>query len=403
MAEKERWQIPERIWQLGWVSFFADICSEFVYPVIPLFFRALGAPAAAMGAVEGAAEALVSFMKGASGRHSDVSGKRTPYIRWGYGLSAAGKPLLALATVWPVVLGGRLLDRFGKGIRTSARDALIADTVDRAHFGKAFGLHRAMDTAGALVGVVLALGFLALWPGEYRAMFLLAAIPGVISVLLVMKVREVEKPEPEPTAEPVMQPSLRVALAQMPPEYWRALQLNTLFALGNSSDTFLLLHARNLGLTDAQVILAYALFNVVFTLMAYPAGALSDRLGRWRLLGLGWLVFAGVYWGFSQTNAGWSLAGIFGLFTVYGVYIGFTHGVSKALVADHSPKELKGTAMGVYYFLTGFATLASSLVTGVLWDRYSPAVAFQFCALLAAVAAVAIPLTKLRLRGDGQT
>lgn len=413
MAEgKGKWKIPQRVWQLGWVSFWADICSEIVYPVIPLFLKTLGAPAAAMGAIEGAAEALVSFMKGASGVHSDATGKRTPYIRWGYGLSALGKPLIGAATGWPVVLGGRLLDRFGKGIRTTARDALIADSVDKPHFGKAYGLHRTMDTAGAFVGVLLALGFLVLWPGQYRTLFLLAAIPGIISVLLVLRVREVAgegedgegcedgkdgKDGPElssPSSQPSQPSRLSSALRQMPAPYWRAMLLNTLFALANSSDTFLLLRARGLGMSDSMVILAYALYNVTFTVMAYPAGAISDRLGRYRVLGLGWLIYAAAYAGFAMTSERWGWPALFGLFALYGLYIGFTQGVSKALVADHSPKALKGTAMGVYYFVTGFATLGASLLTGVLWDVYSPAVAFNTCAVLAVVSALAIPLTR---------
>lgn len=184
----------------------------------------------------------------------------------------------------------------------------------------------------------------------------------------------------------------------MPAPYWRALVLNTLFALANSSDTFLLLRARGLGLSDSMVILAYALYNVTFTVMAYPAGAISDRLGRYRVLGLGWLIYAAAYAGFAMTSDGWGWPALFGLFALYGLYIGFTQGVSKALVADHSPKALKGTAMGVYYFVTGFATLGASLLTGVLWDVYSPAVAFNTCAVLAVVSALAIPVTSLGFR-----
>lgn len=432
MAEKGNgWRIPQRVWQLGWVSFFADICSEIVYPVVPLFLASIHAPATALGIIEGCAESLVSFMKGVSGRHSDITGRRTPYIRWGYALSALGKPLIGLAAVWPVVLGGRLLDRFGKGVRTTARDALIVDSVDKAHYGKAFGLHRAMDTAGAFVGVLLALGFLALWPGQYRAIFLLAAIPGAISVLLVMRVREAGRevgevgevgeggetgengengegdeagrPSVPSSARPSVHPSppppsLRESLRQMPAPYWQALGLNTLFALANSSDLFLLRRAGGLGLSDTVVILAYATYNVTFTLMAYPAGAISDRLGRWRVLALGWVIYAAAYWGFSLTNAGWGWPALFGLFALYGLYIGFTQGVSKALIADHSPAALKGTAMGLYYFVTGFATLAASLMTGFLWDRFSPAVAFQVCAALAVVSAVLVPVTSMVVR-----
>ncbi|MCO5297626.1 MAG: MFS transporter [Fimbriimonadaceae bacterium] len=381
-----------RVWHLGWISFFADISSEMAYPAIPLFLKnVLKAPVAAIGLVEGVAEALVSIMKGLSGIHSDRSGRRTPYLQWGYGLSALGKPMIALATVWPMVLLARVTDRLGKGIRTPARDALLADTVDASRRGEAFGIHRAMDTAGALVGVLLALALLYWMPDGYRTLFLLAAIPGAISVVLTLRLTEATPVEDPETGEPAPRPA-PISVRDLPRGYWRALALAIVFALGNSSDTFLLLRAQNLGYSAAAAIGAYALYNVTYALLSRPMGLLSDRLGRWRVLGAGWLVYAGVYVGFATLGA----HAVWPLFAVYGIYMGFTDGVGKALVADHAPAGSRGTALGFFYFASGFATLASSLIAGLLWDRIGAAAPFWFGAACAVVAAALIPVTRPR-------
>lgn len=354
------------------------------YPVLPLFLsQTLKAPAIALGAVEGVAEALVSFMKGWSGWHSDKRGARTPYIRWGYGCSALGKPLLALATSWPFVFVGRLLDRFGKGIRTTARDALIAESVEKDSYGRAFGFHRAMDTAGAFVGVVVALAFLYFLPGEYRLVFILALIPGAISVWLTFRVKETEK------TKEGFNPQATNHKPHFSPAYWRAVVIFLIFALANSSDTFLLLKAKQDGLSDFLVVLAYAAYNVTYALTSYPVGKWSDRIGRWPILAIAWVLFAAVYAGFAYSNA----ALLWPLFALYGIYIGMTQGVGKALVADCSPKESMGTAMGLFAMLSGLATLLASLLTGFIWDRVSAQAAFLTCAALAAFAVLLIPLT----------
>ena len=383
--------LPSRVKQLGWISFFADVASEMAYPVLPLFLsQTLKAPALALGAVEGVAEALVSFMKGWSGWHSDRKGERVPYIRWGYGLSAAGKPLLALATVWPMVFIGRILDRFGKGIRTTARDALIAESVDKDSYGRAFGFHRAMDTAGAFVGVVAALALLYFLPGEYRLIFVLALIPGAISVWLTFRVKDAAIRQNRNTATPSeLNPQTTIHKPHFSPAYWRAVILFLIFALANSSDTFLLLRAKEEGLSDFLVVLAYAAYNVTYALSSYPFGKLSDRLGRWPILAIAWLLFAAVYAGFAYTSA----ALLWPLFALYGLYIGMTQGVGKALVADCSPKESLGTAMGLFAMLSGLATLLASLLTGFVWDRVSPQAAFLTSAAIAGFAVLLIPLT----------
>lgn len=377
------------------------------YPVLPLFLsQTLKAPALALGAVEGVSEALVSFMKGWSGWHSDRKGERVPYIRWGYGLSALGKPLLALATVWPMVFIGRILDRFGKGIRTTARDALIAESVDKDSYGRAFGFHRAMDTTGAFVGVVVTLALLYFLPGEYRLIFVLALIPGAISVWLTFKVKDrtdrtdrtdqsdladpTATPQDRNTATPpTLNPQSTTHNPRFSPAYWRAVILFLIFALANSSDTFLLLRAKEAGLSDFLVVLAYAAYNVTYALSSYPFGKLSDRLGRWPILAIAWLLFAGVYAGFAYTSA----ALLWPLFALYGLYIGMTQGVGKALVADCSPKESLGTAMGLFAMLSGLATLLASLLTGFVWDRVSPQAAFLTSAAIAGFAVLLIPLT----------
>lgn len=387
-------QLPPRVRQLGWISFFADVASEMAYPVLPLFIaQTLKAPAIALGAVEGTAEALVSFMKGWSGWHSDRKGARVPYVRWGYGLSAAGKPLLAAAFVWPMLFLGRLLDRFGKGLRTSARDALLAESVEKKDYGKAFGYHRAMDTAGAFFGVAIALAFLYFLPGQYRLIFILAVVPGAISLWLTFGLRERQKeadaaepaaPDSSAVSEPVERKRPEFSSA-----YWRVVAIHLVFALANSSDTFLLLRAKTLGMSDFLVVLAYAAYNVTFALSSLPAGKLSDRIGRWPVIGGGWALYAVTYVGFALAGP----QGLWPLFALYGLYTGATKAVGTALVADCAPRRALGTAMGLFAMLSGFATLLASLITGMVWDRVSPEAAFATCAVLAGIAVLLIPAT----------
>jgi len=386
--------LPKQVWQLGWISFFNDVCTEMAYPILALFMVAIGQGPAALGLVEGVAEAIVSFMKGASGVHTDITGRRVPYIQSGYFLTSASKPIIAFARSWPLVLVARALDRFGKGIRTTARDTLIVDTMGKDRLGAAFGLHRAMDTAGAFTGVLLTLAMLYIFKSSsplatYRTIFLVSVVPGALCVLLTLRLREAHA-DAAPAEAATQRP--KINLREMPAGYWKALGITTVFALANSSDTFLVLRASDAfkasGPANAAIaaIWAYALYNLVYTLASYPAGELSDRIGRWWVLGIGWLLYAGVYAGFAVARG----AFIWPLFAVYGIYIGMTDGVSKALVGDFSPKQGKGTAMGLYYMITGFATLAASGVMGILWNVYGYRTAFFFGAITALASVVLV-------------
>ncbi|OIN98788.1 MAG: MFS transporter [Desulfovibrionaceae bacterium CG1_02_65_16] len=411
-------QLPKQVRRLGWISFFTDIASEMVYPVAPLFLTAvLGAPVAVLGLIEGVAEALVSLMNGLSGWRSDNVGKRVPFIRLGYGLAALSKPLMALAHAWPMVFAARAADRLGKGLRTTARDAMIADAVDGRIAGRAYGFHRMMDTSGAIVGVLFALLLLKLLPGQYRLIFLIAGVPGLAAVWLSFRLRELRQGAlpAEPTRDSASAPAslpgnipkagpqdARRGPLGFSPAYWLTLGLLMLFAFANSSDTLLLLRAKNLGWNDTQVILGYLLFNLTYAASAYPLGILSDRLGRWRLLVGGWALYSAVYFGFS-VSGGWARLGIWWLFPLYGLSMGLTQGVGKALISRHIPPERKGTALGVFHMSLGFIALASSVVAGLLWDHVSPAAPFRLggCLALLAVAAALCLAPRLRKADAG--
>lgn len=385
---------------------FADVASEMVYPAIPIFLTAVvGAPVAALGAIEGTAEAIVSFMKGWSGWHSDRSGRRAPFVRWGYALSALGKPIIGLATASPAVLLGRGVDRFGKGLRTTARDAMLADSVEKSDYGRAFGLHRTLDTAGAFLGgavLVALLVFLVRRMEDLRSLFLIAIIPGGISVAFTFLLRDVPRPDPATTPPP-----RPFSLSQLPSGYWRAVAITLVFGIANSSDTFLLLRADDLfrsahynligGLTFPPAVaalfltaLAYMLYNAFYVALSYPAGLLSDRIGRWPVLATGYSLYAIVYFGFAVAGA----SAVWLLLAGYGLYNGLTDGVSKALVADYAPPDARGSALGFFYMASGFMTLLGNLVAGWLWTVYGPRTTFTFAAAVAALALLLIPLTR---------
>lgn len=357
--------------RLGLVSFFADVSSEMLYPLIPLFLTAvLGATPAVVGVIEGAAEATASLLRTVSGRLSDASGRRRPFVLFGYTLSALAKPLLALATGWPVVLVARVADRFGKGVRTSPRDALLADSVDAASRGRAFGWHRAMDTAGAVLGPLLALLLLSWAHDRLQQVFLLAFIPAIAGAGLVLFVRESRRP---PAAAP---PSLRPGA--LPPAFRRYLLAWGVFAVANSSDVFLILRARQLGFSFTLVMLLYVLYNIVYAAASPSLGQLSDRLGRRQVLSGGLLVFALVYAGFALAPAAnW----LWGLFAVYGLYTAATDGVGKALAVDLAPVAMRASALGLLGTLTGIATLVASSAAGLLWQAVGPWAAFGYGAL----------------------
>lgn len=389
-------KLPRNVILLGWVSFFADVSSEMIYPLLPIFLTAvLGAPAIALGAIEGTAQALVSVMSFYSGHFSDRSKIRVPFVRWGYGLPILGKLIIAVSTGWISLLVGRLVDRFGKGLRGSPRDALIAEAIEPARRGEAFGYHRMMDTAGAVVGILLAAVCLSLMGNQpssisYRLIFGFAALLAILSLITSFFVSEQSVLAAEDTAKrfsPDAQLGIRSSLRVLGRDYWTTLIILCVFGFANSSDTFLLLKASNVGLSGLQVVLLYALYNVSYSAFSFPAGKLSDRVGRWRLITIGWVLYSLIYFGISFANS----SSIWALFIGYGFYMALTEGVSKALIVDSVPAAYKGTALGILYFCLGLTALSSNLLTGWLWDTFGARVPFwvgSITALLAAVIAV---------------
>ncbi len=372
--------ITPNVRALGAVSLLTDTSTEMAYPLLPLFLtRTLGAGTAFVGLVEGVAETTASLLKLISGWLSDRLRRRKALVAWGYGLSSLTRPLMAMALLPSHVLGIRFLDRVGKGVRTSPRDALIADSTPAGARGAAFGFHRAMDHLGAVAGPLLAFLFLPVVGGSYRAIFWLASIPAALSVLvLVCAVRDVLAQE-APARLPLL------TLRPYDARFKAFLGIVTLFTLGNSSDAFLLLRAREVGVAEAAVPLLWAALHAVKSASSLCAGILSDRIGRRGTIVAGWLTYAAVYAGFAVAG---SPGQAWGLFLVYGLYFGLTEGVEKALVADLTPAAARASAYGVYHTAIGITALPASLLTGWLWQRFDAGVAFGTGAILAAAAAI---------------
>jgi len=368
---------------LGVVSGLTDISSEMLYPVVPVFLTSvLGAPMRVVGLIEGVAEATASFVKILGGRLSDRTGKRKPFVVAGYSLSAVSKPLLALSATWHFVLFSRFIDRVGKGLRTSARDALIANSIEKQHWGKAFGFHRAMDTMGAALGPLAALLMLNMMPPsapDYRFIFMAAFVPALLGVLvLIYFVREA--PAGDPASSPAAAP------VPMTSDFKTFAALYAIFAIGNSSDVFLIMKAKSAGFSTTRVILAYTGYNLVYALMASPAGWLSDKLGKIKTMAFGFLVFSAVYLGFAAADKTWM---IWCLFALYGFYGAFNEGIAKAVVSSLSESGNRAAAMGYFQGFLGFLTFLASALAGFLWDALSPAAPFilgSACAFLSMTA-----------------
>ncbi len=371
---------------LGLTSFFTDIASEMVYPLIPFFLTTtLGASPAILGLIEGVAESVASLLKVFSGYISDRLRKRKFLAISGYTSSAFGKLLLYLANSWGFVFAGRIVDRLGKGIRTAPRDALIAESADSGKRGMAFGLHRAMDTGGAVIGVLLAYYFLTRFSGEYSKVFLWSLVPAVIGILLLFLARE--KKMETAARKP---PSLKWNV--LPRKLQLFLIVAFIFTLGNSSNTFLLLRSKDIGFTPATAILLYLVYNVVYGAVSYPAGKLSDRIGRKRLLVAGYVFYGLVYLGFAFISGPQHAWFMWTLFGVYGLYSGFTDGIEKALVADLAPAEVRATAIGLHATILGAGLFPASFIAGELWQHIGPAATFYFGCVTGIVAAVGLLL-----------
>ncbi len=364
---------------LSAVSLFTDLSNEMIYPLVPLFLRTvLKAPVPVIGLIEGIAESTAGFLKFVSGALSDRWGKRKPLVLAGYGLAAFTKPILAAAQVWPVVLLARVLDRLGKGVRGSPRDSILAGSAAPEVRGRAFGFHRSADSIGAVLGPLCGLLILAVLHDNYRTAFLLAFLPGLVSTALVLLVRDVVT---EPQAVPVVWFRWRSAH----PALRRFLLVTLVFSIGNSSDMFLILRANQLGAAGTTAVLLFAVCNSFNVVSSYPAGVVSDRLGRKRVLIAGFTVFALVYLGFGLAG---SIGPLWVLFALYGVYLGLTEGIGKAYVVDLVPDSERGSALGIEAMVRSVSTLPASVFAGWLWQVLGPAAPFFYGALMAVLAAL---------------
>ncbi|MBK8639257.1 MAG: MFS transporter [Chromatiaceae bacterium] len=381
--------LPRTVWLIGLISLLNDSASEMIYPLVPLYLAAvLMAGPRALGLIEGIAEATASLLKLFSGVIVDRTQRAKPWVVGGYGLAGFARPLIAFTTSWPGVALLRFGDRVGKGLRSSPRDALLAASVEPGVRGLAFGLHRAMDNAGAVVGPLLAALLLGLgW--TLREVILFAAVPAVACLIMALSLRE-----PPLDAARLTPPTFSWRLAGLPPAFKRYLVVVGLFTLGNSSNMFLLLRAHELGLPQAQVPLAWAAVSLVATLCSTPLSALSDRIGRVRLIVAGWLAYGLFYLGLGLLPPGTPLA-LFGLFAFYGIFMAATEGVEKALVADLAPPALRGTAFGWFNLTAGLLLLPASLLFGALYQGVGALAAFGISAACAGAAAFLLPVWAL--------
>jgi MFS family permease len=386
-------QLPRNIWAVGLTSFFMDISSEMVLNILPLFLaNVLGIKTDIIGLIEGFAEATASILKLFSGWLSDKLGGRKWLAVLGYSLSAISKPFFYFANTWELVAGVRWADRVGKGVRTAPRDALVADSVTTETRGLAFGFHRALDTAGAMVGIIIAV--LVVWLSQrntldlsrptFQTIVLISLLPAFLAVLsLVFGAKDVTVKEKR--AAP------KFSLRGMGKPFTIFLIIVSIFTLGNSSDAFLVLRAQNLGISVAGILVMLVMFNLIYALVSTPAGMLSDRVGRKRLIIGGWLVYSIIYLGFAFSRTSWQ---VWFLYVLYGIYYGLAFGSANALVADLVPVTLRGTAYGTYNAIIGILAFPASFIAGMLWQGigswsgFGPSAPFMFGGVLALIAAL---------------
>lgn len=393
----DRFGFSRPVWLLGWISFFTDTASEMVYPLLPLFLtRVLGAGAMSLGVIEGVAEGANSVLKIVSGWLADRSGQPKRLVLAGYGLSSLVRPLIALVTSWPQVLGLRFIDRLGKGVRSSPRDAMLARFAPDKTRGRVYGFHRGMDHAGAVAGPLIATAYLYFKPEAYRSLFTWTLVPGIIVILLILRLPNERlaaasrtPTDPESPAPPAAGSSVRAGLRRLPRRFYLAMAVITLFALGNASDAFILLRLNDLGVAPVWIPLLWSGLHVVKMTSSIVGGVLSDRFGRRVMIALGYLWYAAIYGAFAWFTA---LPAVIGVFLAYGLYFGLTEGVEKAWVADMAPATARGLAFGIYNGALGFGGLAASLVFGLIWTRVSPAAAFLTGASLALAASLLLYL-----------
>jgi len=381
--------LTKTILLVSFVSLFTDIASEMLYPVMPVYLRSIGFSVLLIGILEGVAEATAGLSKGYFGNFSDKAGKRVPFVRWGYLLSAISKPLMAVF-VYPLwIFFARTLDRLGKGIRTGARDAMLSDETTPEHKGKVFGFHRAMDTVGAAIGPLAALVYLHYYPGQYKWLFVIAFAPGLVAILLTFLLKE--KVSNVSKKQRVGFLSYLKYWKTAAPQYKILVAGLLLFTLFNSSDAFLLLAIKNQGLSDTTMIGVYIFYNLVYALLAFPIGIVADRIGLRTTLVAGLFVFALVY---SLMGFAISMTQFMVLFGLYAIYAASTEGISKALITNLSAKADTATAIGFYTSFASIFTMLASSLAGLLWFTLGPKPMFLISGAGVAVAAIFLAMNR---------
>ncbi|MEZ7874258.1 MAG: MFS transporter [Bacteroidales bacterium] len=368
--------ITRTIWILSLVSLFTDTASEMLYPIMPIYLKEIGFSVLLIGILEGIAEATAGLSKGYFGKRSDLSGKRVPFVQAGYALSAISKPMMAVFTFPLWIFFARTIDRFGKGIRTGARDAILSDEATPQTKGKVFGFHRSMDTFGAVLGPSLALVYLYYYPQDYKTLFFIAFIPGLLAVISSFGLKDNSKPQQSSKVRTPFFSFLKYWKTSTP--QYRKLVIGLLiFTLFNSSDVFLLLQAKQSGMDDTMVIGVYIFYNLIYALFAFPIGILADKIGLKTIFVTGLSLFAVVYFGMSVNTNQYLF---FGLFFLYGIYASATEGISKAWISNITDKRDTATAIGTFTGLQSICTMLASSITGLIWYSLGAKVAFMLTA-----------------------
>lgn len=387
---KNKLGVSRNVFVLGLVSFFNDIASEMIYPLVPIFLvSVLAAPVAIVGLIEGIAESTASILKVFSGWLSDKWRKRKQFVVAGYSFSAVSKLILGLASSWPFVLFARFIDHFGKGVRTSARDALITESSVSLFYGRSFGFHQALDTLGAVLGPLFALLAIHFWANKFRLIFFLAFIPAFVGILLLFFFVKEKKKERDSSV------SFHFNWYNLNSSFKIFLFISFIFALGNSSDAFLILRAKNLGLSTFLVILAYVLFNFTYAIFSTPAGIISDKIGPRKILLSGFLLFSIIYLFFGLINVS---SFVWLLFPFYGIYMALTEGVGKAYISNLVSPKNAGTAFGVYQAGVGLCAFFASLVAGILWTYIGVRAPFIFGSAMSAISALLFVVLEKKIK-----
>lgn len=364
--------ITRTVWILSLVSFFTDTASEMLYPIMPIYLKSIGFSIVLIGILEGVAEATAGLSKGYFGKLSDTSGKRVPFVQIGYAFSTISKPMMAVFTFPLWIFLARTIDRFGKGIRTGARDAILSDEATPKTKGKVFGFHRSMDTLGAVIGPSLALLYLYFYPQEYKTLFFIAFIPGLFAVLSSFFLKDNKINDNKPKVKTPFFSFFKY-WNQSPTTYRKVVFGLLVFTLFNSSDVFLLLQAKQSGLDDTMVIGVYIFYNLIYALFAFPIGILADKVGLKIIFIIGLALFATVYFGMAMNK---NIYLYFALFFLYGIYASATEGISKAWISNITSKKVTATAIGTFSGLQSICTMLASSLTGLIWFQFGATTAF---------------------------